>query len=608
MSYDTEKGRIGHEPVSIVEVDMRTCSLTYGIAPCTASGSGDGKCFNSYATCQDKPNFTPTTRTLRFSNARIDEVQGAGEIPTIPSLVAISLSPTSLTPGQGLGIRSTCTITLSDHPYTMVGIDDYIDDRTYLHADRGSLWSKLVTIFPYYVGNEVRVKTGFLEEDGTYDPSNFRTRTYFIDSIAGPSARGQISIKCKDILRFGDREKATVPTFSNAVLDTNINSSQTSIDITDPNDDVKNAYDGGEEYIRIDDEVMLISGISGSNPDYTLTVTRASIPSAYPGSVLAEAHDSDSTVQHCKFFDQEPVNDIVYYLLNTGAGIDASFLPTAEWQEVIDFGLQSYEFTTLLTEPTGVKELLNEISEHTILMWWDERSAKVPMGSLIKKGDAFGEFTDEDNIIQESVNVNRDDSARVSQVWCGFGHRNPVLELDKQTSFSSYFASVDNDAQEVNEYDQVRIKRIFSRWLPLSKRTVANEITNRMLNFYKDTKNLVSMEINPKDDDAWTGDFVEVATRLIQDPNGSTPTRGYRILEANEINSKGVTKYRYKLQSNGSSFSGGGARYGLIGPNTLGDYSTETESNKNKYCFIAFEDRGDGEPGFPTNEDPYLII
>jgi len=608
VAYDDQKGLTGREPVAFVEMDFNACSLTYGTGDCTASGSGDSKCFNSYATCQDKDNFAPTTKTLRFSNVRIDDLQGDSDVPTFPTLASLSLSPTSLTPSQGLGIRSTCNITLEDHPFSMVGVDQYREDRTYNHADRGSFWSRFLTMFPYYTQNEVRVKTGFLEEDGTYDSANFITRTYFIDSIKGPDPKGRVQIKCKDILRFADKEKATVPVLSQATLDSDITDSATSFDVVDPNDDVKDAYDAGQTYIRIDDEVMEITNLTGASSPYTLTVTRATIPVVYSGSVVAEEHDEDSTVQQCHLFDNQPVDDIAYYLLNTGAGIDASYLPTSDWQDVINFGLQNYAFTSLITEPVGVKDLMEELSHHNIYWFWNEREGKVQMSSIINKVNTFGPFTDEGHIIADSVSVARDESARVSQVWMGFGQRTPVAELDEPTNYSSYYISVDADAEGSNEYDQRKIRRIYSRWLPVNKRTIVTEITNRYLNYYKDTKNLVSLKLDPKDDDAWTGDNISLSTRLIQDPNGTTPERSYLVLETNEITQAGNTTYQYKLQSVGSSFDGSGSRYGLIGPNTLTDYDVESDPNKNTYAFVAYDDRSDGSEGFPTTDSPYLII
>ena len=57
MSNETESGR---EPIELIEFVLPRCINVYGSSPCTASGSGDGKCFNTRATCQDVDNYRDT--------------------------------------------------------------------------------------------------------------------------------------------------------------------------------------------------------------------------------------------------------------------------------------------------------------------------------------------------------------------------------------------------------------------------------------------------------------------------------------------------------------------------------------------------------------------
>lgn len=608
MAYDALAKSMGREPVCIIELDVRACSLTHGTSPCTSTATGDNKCWNSFSTCRDRANFTATTKTFRFSNIRIDDLQGSGEAPTFPTVTGLTLSPTTLTPGQGLGIRATCNITLTDHPYTDAGIDPYLSDRTYTAQDQGSFWAKFIPRWPFYTDNVVRVKTGYLDTDGSYNAANFTTRTYFVDTISGPNPSGVVQIKCKDVLKQADREKAQLPAQSQATIDSNITDSATSIAITDPNDDVKDAYDAGQTYIRIDDEVMNMTNLTGSAGSYTLTVTRATIPSAYSGTITADAHDSGATVQNCYFYNAQPVDDILNHLLGTVSGIASGYLPTTDWDDVMAFGLQEYQFTTLITEPTGVTDLIDEITRHTILLWYDERDAEVKMDSIIRRLNNVGPFNDDEHILAESVNVVRDDKARISQVWCAYGHRTPVAELDELKNFSSVYVSVDLDTEGANQYNQKRIQKIFSRWLPLDKQSVAREISNRLLNYYKHTKNIVTLELDAKDYTAWTGDIITMATRQIQSFTGESPNRSYRVLESNEKFAQGNVTYQYTLQSTGSIFGGDSLKFGLITPNTMGEYSAETEANLNRYAFIAYNDRSDGEPGFPLNDDAYGII
>ena len=48
------------EPVELIELILPRCINTYGSGLCTASGSGDGKCYNTRATCQDVTNYRDT--------------------------------------------------------------------------------------------------------------------------------------------------------------------------------------------------------------------------------------------------------------------------------------------------------------------------------------------------------------------------------------------------------------------------------------------------------------------------------------------------------------------------------------------------------------------
>ena len=599
MVYSVQKAKAGKEPVQILEIDVRACSLTYGTGACTASGAAGTECFNSFATCQDQGNYANATKTFRFSSVPLDGLQGTGDAPTFPTLVGVSTTPTVLTPAKGFGIRSKVTVNLMDMPWSDVGIDKYRDNRTYNPLEQGSFWSKFMSRWPFYENNEIRIKTGYLDDNGNYDASNFITRTYFLDTIAGPDKNGRVSIVGKDILKFADGEKANIPSQSQATLLTDITAGATSFDIVDPQSQIVSG-----DYIRVDEETMLITNRVGD----TLTVTRAAMPSVYSGKMTAEEHSEGSTVQHCHFFNAEQVDDILYYLLNTGAGIPASYLPTSEWQDTIDFGLENYLFTALITEPTPVKDLVKELTEHSILVWYDEREQKVKMDSIMWRAVDYGPFNDDSHIIADSVGVARDDKSRFSQAWLHYGLRTPVSEMDELKNYAAVKLTADLDAEGVNEYYQSKIRKIFSRWLPLEKQNVASEIANRLVNYYRDTKNAITFSFEPKDDSAWTGDRLELATRLIQDQFGATSLREYRVISVRERFSKGIVSYDYTAHSTGGIYEGSVSRYGVITPNSMGDYPSETLENKSRYAFVAYDDRGDGNEGFPTLDRPYLVL
>jgi hypothetical protein len=471
--------------------------------------------------------------------------------------------------------------------------------------ETGTLWGKFFARHPFYENSKMTVKTGYLLDNGDMISSNFIERVYFIDKIEGPDKSGKVTITGKDILRFADNSKAQIPTQSTAtVAAPGIHSSASNFAIIDPDDQIIDSYNAGQTYIRINDEVMEINAApTGTNPNYTIHVNRASPPTPrYDSTAMsADDHNAGTTVQHCHNFVNIRPDDLLEYLLETVAGISSTYLDKTGWQSVINFGLSSYRFNALLTEPEGVKDLIEEITQHSIFLWWDERAQKVKMKSMLSLDVDYGPFTDEKHIAADSVSVSRDSKNRASQVWLMYGHRNPVQDLDKFNYFDSIEVNADLATEGASQYG------IWSRWLARSQQTIAAEITQRLVAEYKDTKTHISMTMTPKDDDVWTGDLVSVQTFNVQDADGTNPIKNYRVLEAKENLSSGKVTYAYKIASIGTGTAISG-RTGVIGPNSLNDYASESDANKSTYAFIAYNDRGDGVAGFPPTDEPYHIV
>ena len=562
MPYNDEKKKLGKHPIYLVKLEID--SQVYG-----------------------------------FTSVRVDNFE-LNAPPAFPTLLSVSTSPTVLTPAKGFGVRSSCSVTIQDCPWTDVGILSAAELAATTHDpdETGTLWGKFFARHPFYENAKMTVKTGYLLETGGMISNNFIERVYFIDKIAGPDKSGKVTITGKDILRFADNSKAQIPTQSTAtVAYPGIHSSASNFSIIDPDDQIINNYNAGQTYIRINDEVMKISAApTGSNPNYTIHVNRATLPTPrYSGTVQAETHETGATVQHCHNFVNIRPDNLVNYLLNTVAGIDSTYLDTAGWADVINFGLNSYQFNALLTEPEGVKDLIEEITQHSIFLWWDERAQKVKMKSMLSLDVDHGPFNDEQHIVADSVSVSRDSKSRASQVWLMYGHRNPVLDRDKFNYFDSTEVNADLATEGATQYGTKKVNKIWSRWLARSQQTIAAEITQRLVAEYKDTKTHVSMTMTPKDDEVWTGDLISLQTFNVQDADGNNPERNYRVLEAKENLGAGKVTYSYKVASlgTGSAISG---RTGVIWADTPTppDYSTATDLEKSTSAFIAYDDRGDG--------------
>jgi len=92
----------------------------------------DGKnahnlCYNTFATCQDTPNYVKTAKVITF----IDAVAQPFSVVGYPVIKNISYAGTKIDPGRGLGARAKVTITLQDFPHNDF---DFIDEYAQIRA------------------------------------------------------------------------------------------------------------------------------------------------------------------------------------------------------------------------------------------------------------------------------------------------------------------------------------------------------------------------------------------------------------------------------------------------------------------------------------------
>ena len=216
-----------NEPVTLVEIDRDVCTLTFGVAPCPATGT---PCYNTWKTCAARPSFTAGVQVLRFAKARSD-------LPlswdAIPSVTSTSASPTELNVGDvdtssgPLGKRAQATITFQDHPTSDAKIDPYVSGRSLNPFTHGTFWSKLQARWQYSKGRPIRILDGYIGQD----PSAMVRREYLIDSIDGPDSAGRVTIRAVDPLRILDDKTSQAPKQSRGELASAITAVATSLTV-----------------------------------------------------------------------------------------------------------------------------------------------------------------------------------------------------------------------------------------------------------------------------------------------------------------------------------------------------------------------------------------
>lgn len=561
-------------PITIVELDMPRCTRTFGVAPCNATGAAADSCFNTRATCSFLSAFVTATQIYRLSDTNIGVPP---EVDAIPCIESVSIAPTKLAPMKGLGQRASITIVCNDFAHHDRIYDPYVASRTYNPENQGTFWGKFRARHQYYQGRILRVRSGTITSPWSW--ANFVDRTYIIDRITGPDAKGRVAITANDVLKLADGEKSQCPRASTSTLSANITAVQTSITLLPAGigaaEYAVREQTVGSGYVRIGSEIM-----SYTRAGDVLTVVRAQW-----GTTAATASLGDA-VQLCASWTSVNVATLIKQLLGSlYANINAAFLTDTSWASEAIGNLSAFNVTSIISKPEGVDKLISELCEQCMtLLWWDE------VAQLIKiKGIApsltVSELTDASNFI--SVTASDDPAQRVSQVWTYYGKKDFSGD-DKPENFKYLYVQADLSAESADQYGEQKIKVIKSRWHSAAAGVI--KTAARSLIFLRDNPRQIKFVVDSKDRSIGIADSVNMLSRAVQDSRGAALSMGLLITERAE---KGG---RVEYSAVNMGFYGRYLRIGPAGSNatgthvppagTVSSYATATVAEKKAYGYI----------------------
>lgn len=534
MSFNSELGRI---PVQIVEIDQDYCGNAYGVGACTAliGTTGSIKCFNTYKTCQDPENFDKQSITLRFAKAQTDLPD---EEYLIPSLKSVSTSSTKLNIGsrsgteKPLGKRASVSITITDHPHSDNFVDPYVSERAYNPLERGTFWGKWLKRNPYYNGRNIRVLDGYFGQT----LAEMQTRHYVIESISLPNSLGTVAIKAQDILRLADDDKAQAPLLSNGKLLSDITTASTSLVITGG---VESEYNqGGTSIIRINDELMSYTSLAvGVDGDITLS----GLGRGNSGTEIDD-HDLDDSVQGCLEYSNIRPDIIARDLLLNYGNIDTAYIDDVAWDDEGTTWYGSVDGTRIISEPTGVTELLGELCEqYMFYIWWNELTQLINFKAIAPEFTTPVTLTEENHFLQNKTSLTTDADQRVSEVWFSYLPKTPVDDLDKRDSFRRTTARVDPTASSSLEYGERKVYEIFSGWL--DNDTQVSLLTGRLIGRYRNNPTILNFSLDAKDRGLELADLCDIQFKSLVDVTGAPETIRYQIISKNESVPGEVIKY-----------------------------------------------------------------
>ena len=473
----------------------------------------------------------------------------------------VQVAPTRKSTGSGLGSRSVYNIKLND---------SVADDGV------GTVLGRQLAANPGTHNRQIDIYVGYITEP--FDISNFQKRTYFIDSITALNDKNFITINTLDPLQSLNNKRSVAPLASFGKLSVAISDSFTgNIDIGDTTN-----FDTFGTCV-IDRELISYSLVNSTTINIFLRGLEGT---------TAASHALDASVKNSFVRFNENVVDTIRALILTFTDIPASFIDNTEWNAERDDYLATEVLTTVVPTSVSVKQTIDRLCEMCgISLWWDERDGEIKL-----KSDQPGIFPDfELNTTENVLDVGHAQKLNMQKlVTRVIYHYNKIDALGDDTPENYQDTLEQIDAGAEIEQDDMGIVEIFGAFVDTTGTAV--KVATRLLNRRKQGAKQVTFKLDPKDGDVWTGSDIRLTSDLFQDEDGLD--RAFAI-EVTEVKEEGGLRYSYV----GTIISEEAHNlYALIGPNSLLDYASETQENRDRYGFISTDppnpQMSDGTPAY----------
>lgn len=525
MTYATQAAKFGRIPTVFVEMDMDFCALRSGIGACTATETGDDKCYNTYSTCNDTANFDKTIKTYVFSEQNADLPIG---LSTIPLLKSVNFASQEITPNKGLGVRGSVTAKFLDAPFPDTEIDPYWSERSYDTTNSGTFWGKFKARNPYYENRVLRVRRGYLTS--VFDWGNFVDSVYVIDRLDGISKNDDVTVVAKDILKLADDKKALFPKPSNGRLSADISDTDTSFTLVPSGVGAEYKTSGK---LAISGEVVVYSR-SGD----TFTVARGA------SNTTAEAHSADDTAQEVGIFDDEKIQDVIYELLTTYSGISTGYIDKDAWDDESTAYLAGV-WNAEITEPTGINTLIGELTEQGLCrIWWDELEQQIRFRAVKPLPLDLPVLTDESHFLIKTIDAKTDTTQRIATVLIYFAQKKPTEKIDDLKNYELRVVTPDLDAISALQYGTNPFKKIYSRWFKKTSLGRVNALADSLIKTYRDAPRVIEFNLVPALQ-LKVGDLFIAETRKIQRVSGAIESVPFEVVFAQPTDNDDI---KYKAQ------------------------------------------------------------
>lgn len=480
---------LGRELIELVQIDQDFCNNTYGVAPCTATtGDPSTKCFNTYATCQDQPNYDKGTKQITFKKNQAGDV----EEYTIPILKNFSVTLPELnifsrdTKNQELGKFGKCTVSCSDTIFSDNHLDPYVSERSYNPLERGTFWTKFLARNPYYEGWKIRLYDG--EVGQTLAEMN--VREYELEKITNPDSNGNVRITATDLMRKTDKDKSIWPPVSDCKLLNDADSNDTSF-----------TTDG-----RLTDYDMAVvdlsKGIVVGGRAYSIDVETDNGNGTFTYSILGAAGEDIPAGTECESavsFGNEAAPNVIFGFLQQV--FDSSELDSVNIiTELQTYLLPDYlNIGSFIPKPTPVSELLGALARQCgFYFWYDDEDQLIKLKVIRDEDDPVVLLDQYNNLIEGKTSSKYISEDRVTDVLIRYDL--PIFfSLDQSQVYYQKSTLLIGDAYlSGNTFNESITYSSDANFVHSDSGATAT--AERFLQMFEDATRTISFELDIKDD------------------------------------------------------------------------------------------------------------
>lgn len=313
-------------------------------------------------------------------------------------------------------------------------------------------------------------------------------------------------------------------------------------------------------------------------------------------NTAAETAKVGDGVQLCQAWESAPVAQVVRDIFAL-AGLGDAYMdvPLITLEDENWLGAK-YLITACLSEPEDASALAGEICIQTnAAIWWDPVAARIKFKVLGPRSPsdlgAVGSLTDDDNLVDDTVQVVRQDAARITAAAIYYELSTAVANRKEAASYLRGEINIDADAQSANEYGDVRQTVEFSRWFNAANAAAMKSWASRRVIYYRDAPADIQFALDAKDAAVQVGDLVDVSSGFIVGADGEPETQ--RVLVTKRaVDDRG----RIAITARTTVFN---RRYAFIAPSGHPNYTSANEAER-AYAFIcnAAGEMSNGDAGY----------